>query len=69
MLVDSGLPIAFVVGEHDRITSPELIHESHSLVPGADLFVMEGAGHSAYFEKPDVFNDYVLAFLLESEPH
>ena len=67
MLLESGLPIAFVVGEHDRITSPELIRESHSLVPGADLFEMAGAGHSTYFEQPAVFNDYVLAFLARAE--
>ncbi len=67
MLLESGLPIAFVVGEHDRITSPELIRESHSLVPGAALFEMPGAGHSTYFEQPAVFNDYVLAFLARAE--
>ena len=31
--------------------------------PAPDLFEMAGAGHSTYFEQPDVFNDYVLAFL------
>ena len=67
MLVDSGLPIAFIVGEHDRITSPELIREAHSLVPGADLFEMAGAGHSTYFEQPEVFNAYVLDFLARAE--
>ncbi len=67
MLVDSRLPITFIVGEHDLITSPELIREAHSLVPGADLFEMAGAGHSTYFEQPDVFNDYVLAFLARAE--
>ena len=67
MLIDSRLPISFVVGEHDRITSPELIRESRSLVPGADLFEMSGAGHSTYFEQPEVFNDYVLAFLARAE--
>ncbi len=67
MLIDSGLPITFVVGEHDRITSPELIREAHSLVPGADLLEMAGAGHSTYFEQPEVFNDYVLAFLAHAK--
>ena len=67
MLVDSRLPITFIVGEHDLITSPELIRESHSLVPGADLFEMAGAGHSTYFEQPDTFNEYVLAFLARAE--
>lgn len=67
MLIESGLPIAFIVGEHDRITSPELIREARSLVPGAELFEMAGAGHSTYFERPEAFNEYVLGFLARTE--
>ncbi len=63
----SRLPIAFIVGEHDRITSPALIREARGLVPGAELFEMMGAGHSTYFEQPQAFNDYVLDFLARAE--
>ena len=67
LLMGSGLPIAFVVGEHDRITSPALIREARGLVPGASLFELVGAGHSTYFEQPQAFNDYVLRFLARAE--
>ncbi len=67
LLIDAGAPIAFIVGEHDRITSPELIREARSLIPGADLCEMAGAGHSTYFERPAAFTDYVLAFLARVE--
>ena len=67
MLTQSGLPITFVVGEHDLITSPALIREARSLVPAAELFEMEGAGHSTYFEQPEVFNSRVLDFLGRAE--
>ncbi len=63
MLIDAGVPVAFIVGEHDLITSPELIREASSLIPGADFLEMKGAGHSTYFEHPDAFNAFVLAFL------
>jgi pimeloyl-ACP methyl ester carboxylesterase len=32
-------------------------------IPGAQRVVLAGAGHLAYFEKPDLFNEAVLAFL------
>lgn len=63
MLVACGAPVAFVVGERDRIASPALVREARSLVPGAELFEVAKAGHSAYFERPAAFNGFVLAFL------
>ena len=63
LLAAPGVPVLFVVGEHDRITSPELVREACSLVPGAGLIEIAGAGHSAYFERPAAFNEAVLAFL------
>jgi pimeloyl-ACP methyl ester carboxylesterase len=34
-------------------------------VPGSRLQVIPGAGHSAYFEAPGLFNEHVLKFLVE----
>jgi pimeloyl-ACP methyl ester carboxylesterase len=61
----SGARVLFVVGEHDAITSPELIEEAHGLVPGSRMAVIEGAGHSAYFENAMAWNAAVLGHLLE----
>lgn len=58
-----GRPILFVVGEHDLITSPALIREAHSLIPGSQFHEIKGAGHSAYFERPDEWSRVVLDFL------
>jgi pimeloyl-ACP methyl ester carboxylesterase len=63
LLAGLGVPILFIVGEHDLITSPEMIREARSLVPGASLHVIDGAGHSAYFEAPEAFNARLAAFL------
>ncbi len=62
-----GVPVLFVVGEHDLITSPEMIREAHSLVEGSGFHEIRGAGHSAYFEYADGWNEVVLEFLREAE--
>jgi pimeloyl-ACP methyl ester carboxylesterase len=66
-LAASGLPILWVVGEHDRVVHPDLIRISHDLTPGSRLHVIEEAGHSAYFERPDDWNAAVRGFLDEVE--
>jgi pimeloyl-ACP methyl ester carboxylesterase len=58
-----GVPVLFIVGEHDLITSPEMIREAQSLVDGAQRHEIAGAGHSAYFERPAEFNEVVFRFL------
>ncbi len=58
-----GVPILFLVGEHDLITSPEMVRQAAALVPGASCHEMPGAGHSAYFERPTEWNETVLSFL------
>jgi len=59
-------PTLFVVGEHDPIIPPHLIEGVAALVPGSELKVVEGTGHSPYFELPDVWNEIVAAFLRRS---
>lgn len=66
-LAACGAPILFIVGQHDLITSPELIREAVAMVPAARFHEVPDAGHSAYFEQPEDWNAHVLAFLRESE--
>jgi 3-oxoadipate enol-lactonase len=58
-----GVPVLFLVGEHDLITSPAMIREARSLVAGSEFHEIAGAGHSAYFEGAGEWNDVVLGFL------
>jgi pimeloyl-ACP methyl ester carboxylesterase len=58
-----GVPILFLVGEFDLITSPEMIGEAQGLIPGAEYHEIKGAGHSAYFERPGEWNAVVADFL------
>ena len=62
-LAGSGLPILWVVGEHDRVVHPDLIAISHDLTPGSRYHAIPDAGHSAYFERPAAWNAPVRAFL------
>jgi len=55
------------VGEHDRVVHRDLIAISHELTPGSRFHLVRGAGHSAYFERPDDWNGAVRSFLDEVE--
>lgn len=58
-----GVPVQFIVGEFDLITSPAMIREAHSLIPGSRFHQVDGAGHSAYFERADEWNRVAAEFL------
>lgn len=66
-LADAGVPVLWLVGEHDRVVAPELIRYSHGLTPGSCFQLIEGAGHSSYFERPHAWNEAVLGFIDEIE--
>jgi 3-oxoadipate enol-lactonase len=55
-------PVLFIGGEHDEVMPVSLMEVARSLIPGAQMAVLLGCGHSAYFEQPDVFNRLVLDF-------
>jgi 3-oxoadipate enol-lactonase len=67
-LADSGVPVFFLVGEHDAIVPPYVTRLCHEAVPGSRFQVIPDAGHSAYFERPDEFNAAVMGFLAEHAP-
>jgi len=55
--------VLFVGGEHDEVMPPSLMEVARRLIPGAQMVVAPGAGHSVCFEKPDTFNRIALEFL------
>jgi 3-oxoadipate enol-lactonase len=56
-------PVLYLVGEHDLITSPEMIREAQGLIPGAAFHQVDAAGHSCYFERAAEWNRVVGEFL------
>ncbi|HRC62475.1 MAG TPA: alpha/beta hydrolase [Dehalococcoidia bacterium] len=60
---DSGVPVLWVVGEHDRVVPAELVRISHELTPGSRYVEVVDAGHSAYFERAEAWNAAVRSFI------
>ncbi|MFI5042450.1 MAG: alpha/beta fold hydrolase, partial [Acidimicrobiales bacterium] len=58
----------FLTSDEDGLIWPELSRTVHAHVPDARLEHVEAAGHSTYFERPDVFNREVGAFLEAHRP-
>ncbi|MFN2376960.1 MAG: alpha/beta fold hydrolase [Candidatus Binatia bacterium] len=56
-------PTMFVVGADDRIFPPAIVKKAAAHVPGAQVTVIEGTGHSPYFESPKAWNFEVGRFL------
>lgn len=55
------------VGEHDLIR-PEHTAALAAAIPGAQIWTVPGASHSAMIERPDLVNPRVLAFLATRAP-
>ena len=62
------VPTMFLTSDEDGLIWPELSQKVHEHVPGSRFERVEAAGHSTYFERPDVFNREVGAFLKGHRP-
>ena len=70
-LAGMRVPTLLIVGEEDQVMPPPAMERSRDLIPGSRLERVPGAGHSVYFERPDLFNRLVLDFfssVLEGSP-
>src|SRR6266849_1916267 len=64
----ASVPTLFLTSDEDGLIWPELSEKVHTHVPGSEFVRVPGAGHSTYFERPDVFNREVGAFLKAHRP-
>ncbi|MFP3709314.1 alpha/beta fold hydrolase [Paraburkholderia sp. SIMBA_009] len=62
-LGQAAVPTLFVVGEEDVLFPPDLVAQAAAGVRGARIERLPRAGHSAYFESPQRFNDTVGGWL------
>jgi 3-oxoadipate enol-lactonase len=62
------VPTLFIVGDRDALTLPWLIEETAKAVGGAKLAVIEGAGHSPFYERTDAYNRILIEFLETLSP-
>jgi 3-oxoadipate enol-lactonase len=56
------VPVLFISGTEDVVFPPPAAAALASLVPGAQLESVPEAGHSVYFQRPEVFNRVVSNF-------
>jgi len=65
-LSDLDMPVLLVWGERDRVFPlDEFGKPLKETLPRAKLVVLKQAGHAAYLDKPDEFNELLLDFLSE----
>lgn len=57
------IPVLLLVGSEDRICPPSNARILAALLPLSELAVVEGAGHSVYFERAARFNELVIDLL------
>jgi 3-oxoadipate enol-lactonase len=57
------VPVLLVVGDGDRLCPPGAMARIAERISGAELRVIEGAGHSPYFERPERWSQVVGDFL------
>jgi 3-oxoadipate enol-lactonase len=56
------IPVLFISGTEDVVFPPPAAAALANLVPGAKLESVPEAGHSVYFQRPDIFNRLVSNF-------
>jgi len=56
------VPVLFISGKEDIVFPPPAAAALARLVPGAKLESVPEAGHSVYFERPEIFNRLVSDF-------
>ncbi len=60
-----AVPTLIIAADEDLYAPPPVMQAFAERIPGAEFEVIEGAGHCAYWEKPDEWNALVLRFLAE----
>jgi pimeloyl-ACP methyl ester carboxylesterase len=58
------VPVAIADGEHDEAIRQEHDVEMANAIPGAQLMILPGVSHFAFLQKPKLFNEAALGFLL-----
>ena len=59
----TGVPVLVITSTDDVQFPPHLVIDSAQLLANASIVEVAGAGHSTYFERPDHYNDALIAFI------
>ena len=63
LLAAVACPTLIIVGDEDQIMNVDSVRRMHARIPGAELAVIQGAGHLSNLEQPAGFNAALFAFL------
>jgi pimeloyl-ACP methyl ester carboxylesterase len=66
-IVNRRTPTMLLVGEEDALAPAHVMEMMSRRIPHSRFVKVPGAGHSAYFEKPEDFNRLVADFLIETD--
>ena len=55
-------PVLFIAGGADLAAPPTMMRHVAAHVPNAELLVVPDAGHSVYWERPNMFNESIVGF-------
>ena len=64
-LGENRRPVLVITGSDDRMMPPENSRLLADAIPGSDLYIVDGAGHSFYQEKPDEVNRVLIDFFMK----
>lgn len=62
-LAQLRVPMLIATGDADLYTPPAMLRELAAKIPRAESYVIPESGHSAYWERPHLFNAMVLDFI------
>lgn len=63
LLAEIDVPVTVIVGADDTLTPPAMSEAMVGAMPGAELVLLEGAGHLSNLEEPDGFTSALRAAL------
>jgi len=62
------VPTLLLTGDADLYAPPTLMERFAKRIPGSTFVVVPAAGHSLYWEQPDVFNRAIIEFIERQSP-
>ncbi|NOG48043.1 MAG: alpha/beta fold hydrolase [Chloroflexi bacterium] len=57
------MPTLVLCGTADRMTPPKLSEAIATAIPGAELHLIEGAGHMLQLERPTAVAEYLIGWV------
>lgn len=66
LLSTVDVPTILLWGDDDRRSPLDVAKQFHAAIPGAELAIVENAGHLSNMEQPDMFNEHVRRFCLSA---